>query len=310
MKSVRVFAPATVANLAVGYDILGLAIQSPGDEVIIREGTRPGLHITEITGDGGKLPKEILKNTAGYAAMQLLKKLGKEHVALEMQIHKKMEMGTGLGSSAASAVAGVYGVNAFLDFPLTKKEILRFAVEGEQIADGAFHGDNVAPSLLGGIVLVRSNEEMDVIELPVPENLFLAMVYPHIEILTSESRAILSDQVQMKDFIGQTGNIAAFTSALYTSDYAMLGRSLQDLVIEPQRAQLIPEFYALKNISLEHGALGFSISGAGPSMFALCDHKETADKISIAQKTHMDKMGITSDCFTSPINTTGAYLID
>jgi len=310
MKSIRVFAPATVGNLAVGYDILGVALESPGDEVVIKEGYRPGLFITEISGDSGKLTRDILKNTAGYAARQLLKKLGLEDMPLEMEIHKKMKMGTGLGSSAASAVAGVYGVNAFLDFPFTKKEILRFAVEGEQIADGAFHADNVAPSLLGGIVLIRSNEEMDIIELPVPENLCLAMVYPHIEILTSESRAILKDTVALNDFIGQTGNIAAFTSALYTSDYAMLGRSLQDLVIEPQRAQLIPDFYKLKDIAESAGALGFSISGAGPSMFALCDNMETAEKITMSNKRYLDSVGIASDCFTSGINTKGAYLIN
>lgn len=306
MKEVKVFAPASVANLAVGYDILGLALESPGDEVIVREGSVPGLTISKITGDKGLLPTNPIKNTASYAAMQLLKYLGKADLPIEMEIHKKMAMGTGLGSSAASSVAGVYGVNAYLGHPLSKAELLKFSVEGEQQADGAYHADNVAPSLLGGIVLIRSNETLDVIQLPIPDGLSLAMIYPHIEILTSESRAILSDQVELNDFIGQTGNIAAFIASLYTTDLELMGRSLDDLVIEPQRAKLIPEFYALKEIALFNQAIGFSISGAGPSMFAICKGDLAANTITEKAKNHLNSKGIDADCFVSKINTEGA----
>lgn len=308
-QEVTVFAPASVANLAVGYDILGLALENPGDEVVVRTGSIPGLKIKSITGDGGKLPLDIEKNTASYAALQLLKHLGKSDLPIEMEIHKKMAMGTGLGSSAASAVAGVFGVNAYLGNPLTKAEILRFAVEGEQKADGAFHGDNVAPSLFGGIVLIRSNATLEMTQLPVPDHLHLAMVYPHLEVLTSESRALLKETVPLSAMIDQTGNIATFISALYENDIKKIGRALTDVVIEPQRAHLIPEFYSLKEIALANGALGFSISGAGPSLFALCDSKETADRIRVALSLHLNQHNIMADTFVSAINTQGAIQI-
>ncbi len=310
MKSVRVFAPATVANLAVGYDVLGLCLDQPGDEVVIKEGTSPGLKITTITGDKGLLPYEVESNTASHAALRLLEDLGLTTMPVEMEIHKKMGMGTGLGSSAASAVAGVYAMNAFLDEPMSKAALLRYAVEGEAQADGAYHADNVAPSLFGGIVLIRSNTQLDYIELPVPEKLVLAMIYPHIEILTSESRAILKATVELNQMVKQTGNIAAFTASLFNNDYNLMSRSLEDLVIEPQRAKLIPEFEQVKEIALHSGALGFSISGAGPSMFALCHDHDIAEKIAQMSKSHFDNKGIGADCFISKINTTGAIQID
>ncbi len=308
-QEVKVYAPATVANLAVGYDILGLALESPGDEVIVRQGTRSGLHITRITGDEGKLPLAVEKNTAGYAALQLLRHLGKTDMPIEMEIHKKMAMGTGLGSSAASAVAGVYGVNAYLGHPLSKSEILRFAVEGEQIADGAFHADNVAPSLFGGIVLIRSNDTLETTQLPVPAQLAVAMVYPHIQILTSESRAILSESVPLDQVIAQTGNIATVISGLYEGDMKKIGTALCDVIIEPQRAHLIPQFSQLKEIAINNAALGFSISGAGPSLFALCDGLESAEQVRSALASHLDSQTIAADTFVSTINTQGAYQI-
>lgn len=308
-KEVKVFAPATVANLAVGYDILGLALESPGDEVIVRKGTYSGLKIVKITGDNGKLPLVTEKNTASYAALQLLKHLGKSDLPIEMEIHKKMAMGTGLGSSAASAVAGVYGVNAYLGHPLSKEEILRFAVEGEQKADGAFHADNVAPSLFGGIVLIRSNETLETTQLPAPSQLAMAMVYPHIEILTSESRAILSDRVSLDQVITQTGNIATFVAGLYEGDLKKIGSALSDVIIEPQRAHLIPQFFELKSIALENEALGFSISGAGPSLFAVCDGLQSAEQVRNALASHLESKGIAADTFVSAINTKGAYQI-
>lgn len=308
-KEVKVFAPASVANLAVGYDILGLALEHPGDEVIVREGSRPGLHIAKITGDGGKLPYEIEKNTASFAALQLLKHLGKENEAIEIEIHKKMAMGTGLGSSAASSVAGVFGVNAYLGLPLSKLELLPFAVEGEEKADGAYHADNVAPSLLGGIILIRSNTTLEITTLPVPDDLYLTMIYPHIEILTSESRAILNTVVSLADLIAQTGNIATFISGLYESDYEKIKASLMDVVIEPQRAHLIPQFSTLKQVALQSGALGYSISGAGPSMFALCRGQEIALNVEQALKRQLASDDMKADVFISKINLEGAKVL-
>ena len=306
-KALKVFAPASVANVAVGFDILGFALEKPGDEIIIREGSKPGLVITEITGAKGKLPMEVLKNTAGYAAHRLLASIGALDVPLEMEIHKKMPFGSGLGSSAASAVGGVFAVNEILRTGLSKYDILRFAVEGEQIADGAFHADNVAPSLLGGMVLIRDNETLDVKKLPIPKGIFISVIYPHIEILTRESRGILSANVSFQNTIKQTGNLASFVAGMYTSDFALIGRSLRDEIVEPQRAHLIPNFYEIKEMALKEGALGFSISGAGPSMFAMCTDSMMAETIGAKAREIMVKSKIATDLFESPINLEGAF---
>lgn len=306
-KSIKVFAPASVANVAVGFDILGFALESPGDEIIIREGNEPGLKITLITGAKNKLSYEVASNTAGFAAMQLLKHIGEEDRPLEMEIHKKMPFGSGLGSSAASAVAGVYGVNEFLKTGLTKYELLPFAVAGEQIADGAWHADNVAPSLLGGIVLVRDNETLDVKKIHVPAGLQVVVIYPHIQILTKDSRNILSPTVAFDDVILQTGNLASFIAALYTSDFEMMKRSLKDVLVEPQRANLIPHFYAAKELAYVLGCIGFSISGAGPSMFALCDNTLIAENIGEKIQSLYKNNKIEVNYYLSKINLEGAY---
>jgi homoserine kinase len=306
-NAIKVFAPASVANVAVGFDILGFALEKPGDEIIVREGKGPGLKITQITGAKNKLPLDVMKNTAGYAAMRLLQHIGETDRPLEMEIHKKMPFGSGLGSSAASAVGGVYAVNEFCKTGLTKYDILRYAVEGEEIADGAFHADNVAPSLLGGMVLVRDNATLDVKKLHVPSGLHVVVVYPHIEILTKDSRGILSPQVPFKDVILQTGNLASFVAAMYTSDFDMMRRSLQDVIVEPQRSRLIPRFYEIKEMAMNQGCLGFSISGAGPSMFALCDNSHLAEEIGAKAQLILKEAKILSDIFLSKINLEGAF---
>lgn len=303
---IKVFAPASVANVAVGFDVLGFALESPGDEIIVREGKQPGLMISEIQGAGGKLPYDIMENTAGYAAHRLLQFVGETDRPLEMEIHKKMPFGSGLGSSAASAAAGVFAVNEFLKTGLTKYEILRFAVEGEQIADGAFHADNVAPALLGGMIMIRDNETLDIKKLHIPSGLFVSVIYPHIEILTKESRGILKQEVSFKDVIRQQGNLGAFVAAMYTSDFGMIGRSLQDLLVEPQRAHLIPHFYAMKEQAMNAGALGFSISGAGPSMFALSDNSGIAEKINEQANLLYQKNKVPVTTYLSKINHEGA----
>lgn len=306
-KAIKVFAPASVANVAVGFDILGFALEKPGDEIIIREGSKPGLIITEITGAKGKLPLDVMKNTAGYAAHRLLEHIGALDVPLEMEIHKKMPFGSGLGSSAASAVGGAFGVNEFLKTGLSKLDILRFAVEGEEIADGAFHADNVGPSLLGGMVLIRDNATLDVKKLPIPKGLYVCVIYPHIEVLTRDSRGRLSNTVSFKSAISQTGNLAAFVAGMYTSDFDLIGRSLRDEIVEPQRAHLIPNFYNIKEMALKEGALGFSISGAGPSMFAMCTNSMMAETIGAKAIEILKRDKIVSDLFVSGINLEGAF---
>jgi len=253
---IKVFAPATVGNLAVGFDIMGLAINGPGDELLIREGDKAGLHIVSIHGDNGKLPREAIKNTAGFAALKVLEANGIKDYAIEMELYKKMPFGSGMGSSAASAVVGAFGMNEFLGVPFTKKELIPFAVQGEQLASGSLHADNVAPSLLGGITLIRDNESFDIINLPAPRGLQIVLIYPHVKILTKDARNILSDKIELKQHIIQNGNTAAFVAALYKFDLDLIKRSLQDTIIEPQRAQLIPHFYNMKEAAIDAGALG------------------------------------------------------
>lgn len=305
--AVKVFAPASVANVAVGYDILGFALEKPGDDILVKEGKEPGLKITEIKGAQGKLPLDIQKNTAGYAAYRLMEHVGAIDEPIEMIIHKKMPFGSGMGSSAASSAAGVFAVNEYLKTGLTKREILRFAVEGEQIADGAFHADNVAPSLLGGMIIIRDNPTLDIKKLHIPPGLCVTMIHPHVEVLTKESRSILSENVTLEKVIRQTGNLAAFVAAMYTSDLDLLSRCVQDVIIEPQRAQLIPYFYDLKELAKNHGALGFSISGAGPAMFALCANTLVAENIINDSRRFLTDKNVSSTVFMSNINQEGAF---
>jgi homoserine kinase len=307
LNSVKVFAPASVANVAVGYDILGFALDKPGDDVLVKKSNSPGLKVVEIKGAKGKLPFEIEKNTAAYAAHRLLQHLGAEDAPIDMIIHKKMPFGSGMGSSAASAAAGAFAVNEMLRTGLTKREILRYAVEGEQVADGAFHADNVAPALMGGMVLIRDNHTLDVKKLHVPKGLAITIIHPHVKVLTKESREILSDQVPLNKVIQQSGNLASFIAAMFTSDMDLLSRCIQDVIIEPQRAKLIPHFYELKEMAMAKGALGFSISGAGPAMFAMCANSLIAEKIQEKAERILTDYKISNTCFISGINQEGAF---
>ena len=303
---IKVFAPASVANVAAGFDILGFALERPGDEIIVRLSETPGFRITQITGAKGKLPMEPEKNTAGFAALKLLEYLGETGRGIEMEIHKKMPFGSGLGSSAASAAGAVVAVNELLGRPLEKRSLLPFAVLGEQIADGAYHADNVAPSLIGGMVLIRSNKDLDVHRLPVPKGLYAAVVHPQVEILTKDARNVLSDAVSLQQCIEQNGNLGGLIVGLYNSDLELIGRSLNDVIIEPQRARLIPHFYEVKAAALDAGALGCSISGAGPSIFALCANSLVAETAGKAMSKVFTEAKIGNQVFISAINQEGA----
>ncbi len=305
--TVKVFAPASVANVAVGYDILGFALMGLGDDVIIRKGKVEGLTIKTIH-KGRSLSKDPLKNTAGVSAIRLLQSLGLEREPLEMEIYKNMSIGTGLGSSAASAVAGALAVNAYFGNPYSKMQLLQYATEGEQVADGAFHADNVAPSMLGSMILVRDNKTLDCIKLPVPNGLRVVVVYPHIQILTKDSRRVLSPNVSLKQHTQQSANLGAFVASLYKTDFPLMQRCLNDLIIEPQRAKLIPGFMDIKRLGLDAGALGCSISGAGPSIFCLCNNSHIAENIhELWSNYYTDKKQL-FDCFISDINKEGAYV--
>jgi len=306
---IKVFAPATIGNVGVDFDVMGLALEKPGDEVIVRLSNTPGLRITLISGAQGKLPYEVEKNTAGVAALRLLEHLGEQGRGIEMEIHKKMPFGSGLGSSAASAVAGAMAINELLKRPLEKRELLPFALQGEQLVSGGTFCDNVAPSLLGGLLLIRDSATLDYHRLPVPKGIFVTLVYPKVEVLTKEARKILSDVVPMKSYIQQTGNLGAFIIGMYNSDIGLIGRSLQDVIIEPQRAKLIPHFYEVKEASMKAGALGCSISGSGPTIFAMSANSLVAERVGEEMKKVYRYNKIECELFISPINQEGAILL-
>jgi homoserine kinase len=308
MKEVRAFAPATVANVAAGFDVLGFALDSPGDELVATFSEKPGVTISRITGDDGRLPLDSHKNTAGVSVHALLKYLG-ETRGIDLRLEKKMPLGSGLGSSAASAVVAVVAVNELLGRPLSKRDLLPFALEGERIACGSAHADNAAPSLLGGFVLIRSYTPLDVIPLPTPEKLYATVIHPHIEIQTKDARGILKQQVSLSNAITQWGNTAGLVAGILMSDYGLISRSLQDVIVEPIRSILIPKFYELKKAALDAGALGCSISGSGPSLFALTDSRDTAQKVANAMTLVLDNIGIGSDVFISKVNQEGAKIL-
>ncbi len=303
---IKVFAPASVANVACGFDVLGFALEGPGDEIIITKTNRKGFKITKIT--GGKLPYDPEKNTAGFTALKIMEHLETD-IGLEMEIHKKMPFGSGLGSSAASAAGAALAINIALGEPLTKAELLPFAVLGEQIADGAYHADNVAPSLLGGMILIRDTKSLDFHKIYVPDGLHVVVVHPHIEILTKDSRGILKKEILLSQHIKQSANLAGLILGMQTSNYELIKNSLQDDIIEPQRAHLIPHFYKIKEAALSQGALGCSISGAGPSIFALCDNSFIAENIGNSFKKIFSENRIGSDIILSRINQEGTRLI-
>lgn len=308
MTEVQVFAPATVANVAAGFDVLGFAMHRPGDDVVVEFDDGPGLRIVEVTG-GDQIPWSLEENTAGIAGVALLDHLG-ERRGIRMRIHKGIPAGSGIGSSACSAVAAVVALNELLGRPLTRQALLPFALEGEAAASaGAIHADNVGPCLLGGMVLVRSNLDLDTVSLPVPDRLFAAVVLPELQILTSEARGVLRAEIPMSEAITQWGNLGGLVAGLARSDYDLIGRSLHDAVAEPYRAPLIPGYAQVRDAALEAGALGCSISGAGPAVFALCRGDEPAFQAAIAMQAAFLEAGLKSQRFVSSINPLGAQRI-
>ncbi len=308
LKEVKVFAPATVANVTCGFDVMGFALEKPGDEVIARRSTQPGLQITSITGDGGMLPTDIEKNTAGVAVQKLLEHL-KVDTGIELEINKKMPLGSGLGSSAASSVGGVVAVNHLLGSPLNPNELLPFAAEGERVACGSPHQDNVAPSLLGGFILIRSQNPPDLVGLECPKPLFASVIYPHIEVRTEDTRRILRKEVLLSKAVHQWANVGGLVAGLLKGDYGLISRSLEDVILEPIRSVLIPGFGEVKEAAINAGALGGGISGSGPSIFALSKTNETATEAAKAMQRVFSSLGLKSDTYVSKINTLGCQII-
>ncbi len=306
-SGIKVYAPATVSNVGVGFNVLGFAVEKPGDEVLIREGLQKGLVISKITGAGGKLSTDTKVNTAGIAAQKLLEYLGEAERPLEMEIHKHNPIKSGLSSSASSAVAGVFAVNEFVKAGLTKTELLQFAVEAEQLVTGNFNALQVAPSLLGGMILIHDHLSLDFKKLYLPQGLFVVLIHPEMPVQVRQG-FILEQSVDFDIVLKQQANLASFVSAMYTSDLSLLARCLEDVMIEPQIAHHIPLFYDLKALSLQEGALGFSISGNGPAMFAICDNSLKAEAITEkAAKLYFDHK-IKAETWITKINHEGAVL--
>ncbi|WP_375583174.1 homoserine kinase [Cyclobacterium xiamenense] len=308
-QKVTAFAPATVANVSCGFDILGFAVEDLGDRVSVSLSGQPGIRVTHIEGDQGKLPYEVTKNTCSVAIRAMAEALNFEG-GLEIELYKGLPLGSGMGSSAASAVAALVAANTLLGNPFEKKDLLPFAIESERIACGAGHADNVAPALLGGFVLIREYHPLDVIPLHVPRGLYCTLVHPHLVLNTSDSRSVLRRSVSLQDATTQSGNIAGLVAGLFQEDMALISRSLNDVIAEPSRSVLIPGYDEVKEGIRPAGALGCGISGSGPTIFILSPSEEIAWEVSRLAQNVFDTMQLPIDLYVSAINTRGAYILE
>lgn len=308
MTSVTAFAPATVSNVACGFDVLGFPLESPGDEVTATMAAA-GVRIDDILNDGGRLPRDAAKNTAGVAVLAFLATIG-ERRGVTLTIRKGLPLSSGLGGSAASAAAAVVAVNALMGANASLDTLVACALEGERLGAGSAHADNIAPCLCGGFVLVRRASPPDIIRLPVPAGLTAVVVHPDLEIETARARALLGDTVPLQDAVRQWANLGAFVDGLHRGDFAQISRSLEDTIAEPRRAALIPGLSLIKRAAADAGALGCSLSGSGPSLFALCQTPERAVTVaaamSAAVRTHI---GGEPQTYVSPIATRGAHVV-
>jgi homoserine kinase len=310
-KSVTAFAPASVANVGCGYDIMGYSVDGIGDRVTIS--LKPDADNSKVilTGAYGHLtPSDRSKNTAGVAVNAFLEAVGKRDISLEIILEKNMPLGSGMGSSASSSAAAVYAINYILGNPLSTIELIPFAMEGERIACGTAHADNVAPALMGGFTLIRSYKPLDIISVKCPDELYSAIVHPQIELNTSDARRVLKKEVSYEDAIIQSANTAGFMVALIKEDFELLKRSMSDLLAEPYRMQLIPGFDTIKNAAMQAGAIGCGISGSGPSVFALCKGEFTAKQVAKVISDGFSKIGLTNEVYISKANAAGTRIVD
>ncbi len=309
MKSIKAFAPATVANVCCGFDILGFAVDFPGDEVILTLTDEANVRLTKIVGDGGRLPLEANKNTAGVAVESYLRSIGSNQ-GVEMELYKNLPLGSGMGSSAASGVAALVAINHLLGNPLTREQLIPHAMEAERVACGSAHADNVAPSMLGGFILVRDYNPLDIIKIPTKGDLYCTMVHPHIELKTSDSRRVLKPNVALSDAITQSGNIGGLMIGLMMGDYSLIGRSLKDVIAEPVRSAFIPGFEIIKQKMIRVGALGCGISGSGPTLFALSSNHQQATEAGEAAQLQFLNYQLKSEVYVSKINLEGARIVN
>lgn len=305
MQEIRVLAPATVANVVCGFDCLGFALAEPFDEMTVRRTDEPGIRI--IHRDDFGLPTEPERNVAGVAAAAMLEQI-KADFGLEIEITKNIMPGSGIGSSSASACGAVVALNRLLDTRFSNLELVDFAMAGEMLASGSRHADNLAPCIFGGFTLVRSTEPLDIVQLDFPP-LWATVIHPQIEIKTAEARAILPKDVPLKTAIKQWGNVGSLVAGLAKSDYGLIARALEDVIVEPVRKSLIPKFDDIKAASLGAGALGGGISGSGPSMFMLSNNRDGAERVEAAMSKAYSQTGIEFNTYISEISGDGARVV-
>ena len=299
--TISIKSPATIANLVCGFDILGLALEEPYDIMTLEKTDQPGLEIVHVDDHG--LPTVPEQNVSGAALLAMMEEL-KDVPKWKLTIDKRIKPGSGLGSSAASAAGAVFAANKLLGSPFGNEDLIRFAMFGEKVASGVKHADNITPCLLGGVTLIRSIHPLDIISLSAPE-LFITLVHPQIEVRTADARQILKKEVPLKQAIKQWGNIAGLVAGLMQGDHALIGRSLEDVIIEPVRSILIPGFEETKSRSLEAGALGGGISGSGPSIFMLSKDEKTAAAVEQEMKKVYSAIGIEYKTYMTKLNMKG-----
>jgi homoserine kinase len=307
-QTATAFAPASVGNVAVGFDVLGHSFQAIGDRVTARRTAEQGVRIEAVTGTTVDLPREPERNTAGMGVLCMVRDLELDF-GIELSIDKGIPLGSGLGGSAASAVAAVVAANALLPQPLGKLELLKFAMQGEAVASGSVHVDNIAPSLYGGLVLTVGIDNPNVKQIPVPSTVRCVLVHPHMMLSTREARQILNRSIDLSDVIWQSANLAGFLTGCFTGDLQLIRESLEDVIIEPQRQVLIPGFKTVKEGAMTNGALGCSISGAGPTVFAWCEQQH-AERIRDAMVAGFAAHGLASDAWISTLDPAGARILE
>ncbi|EDP71385.1 homoserine kinase [Flavobacteriales bacterium ALC-1] len=306
MNQVKIFAPATVANVSCGYDAMGFALQALGDEMVFTKTESKGINISKI--EGADIPFEADKNVAGVVA-QLILTDSNANFGLDIKIYKKFIPGSGLGSSAASASGTAFAVNQLLDNKYSNVELTKFAMQGEMVACGSAIADNVAAAIYGGFILVRNYEPLDIVEIPSPSELMVTVIHPQIEIKTEDARKVVPQNIPVKTAVAQWANVGGLISGLHTNDFDLISRSLVDYIAEPQRKHLIPYFDVVKSAAIKNGALGAGISGSGPSIFALSKNKDVAEKVAEVMDSVYKYAGIAYNIYVSKISAEGAKII-
>lgn len=296
---------ASVGNVGVGFDILGHCIAGAGDRADVRRIDAPTVRIASIKGCVDVLPTDAAQNTAGAALMTLRKALGLQH-GFEISLHKGIALGSGMGGSAASCVAALVAANALLERPLPRESLYGFAVEGEAVASGGRHGDNVGPMLVGGLALATRDR---VVRLPVPASWHCALVHPHVVLETRKARAALAGDYALGEFVAQSANLALVLAGCFKGDAELVREGLKDVLVEPRRAPLVPNFARVKQAAMDHKALGASISGGGPSVFGWFEHRAEAEAAAAAMRAAFAEVGLDSDAFVSPVDGPAATLV-